>query len=140
MIGKGPRELTTAMARMQQLGGPVFDGFKRRDLDYFSAMMQARRSLVETKKIGEWLPLLQSLGADMANVQTLVALAQQGHAGRIYANALLVKWMRQAIDAQNVDYIAAPQAMQADLRKARQQIDRLQTGTMTCRNGILVWP
>ena len=32
--------------------------------------------------------------------------------------------MRQPIDAQNVDYIAAPQAMQADLRKARQQIDR----------------
>ena len=89
------------MARMQQLGGAVFEGFKRRDLEYLRAMMQARRSLVETKKVCDWLPILQSLGADMANVQTLVALAQQGHAGRIYANALLVKWMRQALDVQN---------------------------------------
>ena len=68
----------------------MFDGFKRRDLEYLSAMMHARRSLVETKKIGDWLPILQSLGADMANVQALVALAHQGNAGRIYANALLV--------------------------------------------------
>ena len=73
---EGPREVTTAMARMQQLRGPVFDGFKRRDLEYLSAMMQTRRFLVETKKVGDRLPVLQSLGADMANIQTLVALTQ----------------------------------------------------------------
>ena len=65
-----PREINTAMARMQRLRGAVFEGFKRRDLEYLRAMMQARRSLVETKKVSDWLPVLQSLGADMANIQT----------------------------------------------------------------------
>ena len=39
-------------------------------------------------------------------------------------NALLTKWMREALDKQHLDYILAPPAMQSDLRKARKQIDR----------------
>ena len=35
-----------------------------------------------------------------------------------------LNWTKQALDDRNLDYIAAPQAMQSDLRKARQQIDR----------------
>ena len=80
---------------------------------------------MDTEVIGDWVPVLQALGADMANIQTLACLAQQSNAGRIYANALLIKWMNQAVDKTHLDYIAAPLALQADLRKARKQIDRL---------------
>ena len=79
---------------------------------------------MDTEVIGDWVPVLQALGADMANIQTLACLAQQGNAGRIYANALLIKLKKQAVDKKQLDYIAAPLAMQADLRKARKQIDR----------------
>ena len=121
---EAPRVINTAMARCQQIGGEAFQIFMRRDFEFLGIMMQARQSLMETKMFAEWLPVLQALGADMVNIQTLVSLMQQGHAGRIYADALLVRWMRKALDVRNVDYIAAPQAMQSDLRKARQQIDR----------------
>ena len=79
---------------------------------------------MDTEVICDWVQVLQALGADMANIQTLACLAQQGNAGRIYANALLIKWMKHAVDKQHLDYIVAPLVMQADLRKARMQIDR----------------
>ena len=112
------------MARMQQLGGAKFEDLRRRDLELLATFMTKHRELMDTEVIGDWVPVLQALGADMANIQTLACLAQQGNAGRIYANALLIKWMKQAVDKQHLDYIVAPLVMQADLRKARQEIDR----------------
>ena len=114
------------MARMQQLGGDKFEDFKRRDLELLATVLTnvaTRRELMDTEVIGDWVQVLQALGADMGNIQTLACLVQQGNAGRIYANALLIKWMKQAVDNQHLDYIVAPLAMQADLRKARMQID-----------------
>ena len=115
------------MARMQQLGGAKFEDFKRHDLELlatFVTNVTKHRELIDTEVIGDWVQVLQALGADMANIQTPACLAQQGNAGRIYANALLIKWMKQAVDKQHLDYIVAPLVMQADLRKARQEIDR----------------
>ena len=120
-----PREVRTAMARMQQLGGAKFEDLRRRDLELLATFMTKHQELMNTEIICDWVPVLQAMGADMANIQTLACLAQQGNAGRIYANALLIKWMNTAVDKKQLDYIAAPLAMQADLRKARKQIDRL---------------
>ena len=127
-----PREPgTTEMARMQQLGGDRFAYFKRRDLELLATVLTnvaTHRELMDTAVIGDWVQVLQALGADMGNIQTMACLAQQGNAGRIYANALMIKWMKQAVDTQDLDYIVAPLAMQADLRKARMQIDRPPAG------------
>ena len=115
------------MARMQQLGGAKFEDVRRRDLELlatFVTNVTKHRELMDTEVIGDWVPVLQALGADMANIQTLACLAQQGNAGRIYANALLINWMKDAVDDKRLDYIMAPLVMQADLRKARQEIDR----------------
>ena len=105
------------MVLMQHLGGAVFDDFKRRDCEYLDIKMATQESLMETHEFTDWLPVPQALGADTATVQTFVGLSQQSHAGRIYANALLVNWMKKALDGP-LDYTTAPQAMQSDLRKA----------------------
>ena len=126
-----PREPGTEMARMQQLGGDRFEDFKRRDLELLATVLTnvaTHRELMDTAVIGDWVQVLQALGADMGNIQTMACLAQQGNAGRIYANALLIKWMKQAVDTQHLDYIVAPLTMQSDLRKARMQIDRPPAG------------
>ena len=141
-----PREPGTEMARMQQLGGDRFEEFKRRDLELLATVLThvaTHRVLMDTEILGDWAQVLQALGADMGNIQTMACLAQQGNAGRIYANALLIKWMKQAVDTQHLDYIVAPLAMQADLRKARMQIDRPPAGHydhMVCHHGLALRP
>ena len=81
------------MARMQQLGGAKFADFRRRDVQLlatFVTNVTKHIELMDTAVIGDWVPVLQALGADMANIQTLACLAQQGNESRIYANALLI--------------------------------------------------
>ena len=41
-----PREVSIAMARMQQLGGETYQGFKRRDLELLGTMMKNRQALM----------------------------------------------------------------------------------------------
>ena len=116
------------MARLQHLGDAKFEAFKRNDLellDTFYTNATKIKQLMDTEVICDWVAVLQALGADMPNIQTLACLARHGTAGRIYANALLINWMKDAVDNKRLDYIMAPLVMQADLRKARQEIDRL---------------
>ena len=115
------------MARLQHLCDDKFEAFKRNDLELLETVYTnpaKMKQLKDTEEICGWVAVLQALGADLPNIQTLACLAQQGSAGRIYANALLISWMKDAVDNKRLDYIAAPLVIQADLRKARQEIDR----------------
>ena len=81
------------MARLQHLGDAKFEAFKRNDLellDTFYTNPTKMKQLKDTEAIGDWVAVLQALGADLPNIQTLACLAQQGTAGRIYANARLI--------------------------------------------------
>ena len=122
-----PRQQGTAMARLQHLVDDKFEDLKRHDLELLETVYTnpaKMTQLKDTEEICGWVAVLQALGADLPNIQTLACLAQQGSAGRIYANALLISWMKDAVDNKRLDYIMAPLVMQADLRKARQEIDR----------------
>ena len=99
------------MARLQHLCDDKFEAFKRNDLellDTFYTNATKIKQLMDTEVIGDWVAVVQALGADMPNIQTLACLAQQGTAGRIYANALLINWMKDAVDNKRLDYIMAP--------------------------------
>ena len=71
----------------------------------------------------DWRSLLMSLGADEGNMIALVALAQQGVAGRVEANRLLWTWMKSTAPGARA-YVGAPSVFQASIRNARQNIDQ----------------
>ena len=65
---------------MQQLGDAAFEDFKRRDLAYIKLKMQTCGPLMEIRKLAEWLPVLQALGADLVYMGTRFLATQESNA------------------------------------------------------------
>ena len=82
-----------AMARLEQLQDPGFGVLWQKHVDFLALVRSERWPMLrDTTDIRQWYPVLDALGLDHGNVMSLVALAQQGVAGRTEANRLLWEW------------------------------------------------
>ena len=62
-----------------------YDMVRRKNLEFLALERARFVHLRDTTDIMDWLPVLNALGADPGNVQSLVLLAQHGPAGRCEA-------------------------------------------------------
>ena len=116
--------IRSALARLQQLGDPEFVALAERNERFIQVYRtQHWAHLRDTFHLHEWMPLLEALGCDQGNVQSLALLAQQGLAGRVETNRLLSTWANP-VPGDYRNYVNAPQVYQASIRRARQFIDR----------------
>jgi len=119
----GAGGMRTALARLEQLKDPLYPLIKDNFNRFVGLEKQNWCHLRSTVDMRDSLPILEALGADDLNVQSLANLAQASMAGRVEANRLLFNWMKPS-SMEQLSYIRAPAVYQGAIRASFQDIQK----------------